>query len=295
MQNVHVRSSHKLDGVFTCKHSTSSGESSSFQGVSVSDPFAVGIPFSARFVSNVEVQSLRDNAEVRSKVAEKITSVDADLDSVKVIVKSNTVRVENLSKITTTDYLISRVVYCGAHKDFKDRFFFIHRSKHNKSLFAEIFWLSNPEKVRALTLLIAKAFRISYTGWNSDMMQNRINDNESLSSEDSSDDDPSRRRARSVPLGVLTKQSSPWNTKRIRSQSLCGKSKRFTRSPAVYKVLSKNEQTGSTHNVSVTVDMNMEFREQAEACSHPDILTTDLPPGEVNNFNLDLVKEYIDY
>ena len=223
--------------------------------------------------------------------------MDAKPDSVKVIVKSNTVRVKNLTRNTTTDYLISRVVYCGAHKDFKDRLFFIHRSntKHDKSLFAEIFWLSSPDKVRALTLLIAKAFRISYVGWNSDMMQNRVDDNESLSSEDSSDDDPSRRRARSVPLGVLAKRSSPWNIKRICSRSLCGESKRFTRSPAVYKVLSKNEQTGSTHNVSVTVDMNMEFREQAEACSQPDILTTDIPTQEVNNFNFDLVKEYVDY
>ena len=128
------------------------------------DPFARGIPFSAQFVSTVDVDSLRDNEEIRKKVKERILKLDFNVDDVLLIVKSNTLRVKKLATNDVVDYLISRVVYCAAHKDCKDTFFFIHRSKHDKSLYAEIFRLSSPEKVKALTLSIAKAFQISKQG-----------------------------------------------------------------------------------------------------------------------------------
>lgn len=262
--------------------------------LAISDPFARGIQFNAKFVNSVEVKSLRDNEEVRKRVAEKIRTSDPSLNTNAVfVVKSNTLRVKNLTQNSTVDYLISRIVYCGAHTEFKDRFFFIHRSKHDRTLFAEIYWLSSAEKVKALTLTIAKAFQISYRGWIADMMMNREDE---IPSDSSNSDNNIKLRVRSVPPGVLTKRSiTPGRSSDIcRRHSFGDECEPPTGSPAVYKVQAKNELTGSTHDVTLTVDMNIEFRELAESRSSPDILSTDLPSHELSHFDLNLVQEYMD-
>lgn len=260
----------------------------------VSDPFARGIQFNAKFVNSVEVKSQRDNEEVRKRVAEEIRTSDPSLNVNAVfIVKSNTLRIKNLTQNTIVDYLISQIVYCGAHMEFKDRFFFIHRSKHDRTLFAEIYRLSSAEKVKALTVTIAKAFQISYRGWIADMMKSQEDE---VPSDDLNSDNNIGLRVRSVPPGVLTKPSiAPGRSSHVcRRHSFGDECEPPTGSPAVYKAQAKNEQTGSTHDVTLTVDMNIEFRELAESRSNPDILSTDLPPHELSHFDLNSVKQYMD-
>ena len=276
----------------------------------LNDPFARGIQFNAKFVGHTEVKSQRYNETFRKKLVEIIQTAKGSPQEVVFVVKSNTLRIKYLTQNSTVDYLISRVMYCGAHTDFKDRFFFIHRSKRDRSLIAQIYWLSSSDKVKALTLTIAKAFQISYMGWISDMSRNR-DDKTLIKSEETSghgnrDNEtpsetletsgPTKGRARSVPPGVLTKSRDPVRRARIvRRHSYGDESEPPTHIPAVYKAQAKNRQTGSIHDVSLTVDMNIDFRELAEACSTPDILSTDLSPQEVNQFNLSSIREYIDY
>ena len=245
-------------------------------------------------MNSVKVKSLRVNEEVRKRVADEIRTSDPSLNVNAVfVVKSNTLRVKNLTQNITVDYLICRIVYCGAHTEFKDRFFFIHRSKHDRTLFAEIYWLSSAEKVKALTLTIAKAFQISYRGWIADMMRNRKDE---ITDDSSNSDNNIGLRVRSVPPGVLTKPNiTPERCSHIRRRHSFGdECEPPTGNPAVYKVQAMNEQTGSAHDVTLTVDMNLEFRELAESRSNPDILSTDLPSHELSHFDLNYLKEYID-
>ena len=60
----------------------------------------------------------------------------------------------------------------------------------------------------------------------------------------------------------------------------------------MYKVQTVNSSTGSVHSVSLTVDMDREFRELAQSHSTPSYLPIDLPATEVNQFDLRSIKKY---
>ena len=259
------------------------------QDPAVNNPFAKGIQFRAKFVSSVKVRSQRDDKKVREMVTEAILANEPSLDVV-FIIKLNTLRIKLIKENTNVDYLMSRVVYCGAHADFKDTFFFIHRSKHDRSLFAEIYKLSDSDKVKLLTLAITKAFQISYEGW-SEHVKKREQEIPTENSIDAEDEDTRKMRARSIPQGVLDRHSTdPWPPKckdGMKHRSSFGdKSQLPTGNPAVYKVQAVDPRTDSIHHVSLTADMDREFRELAESRSNPSFLSTDLPSTEIIQFDL---------
>ena len=254
------------------------------------DPFTKGVQFNATFISSVEVKSQRDNEEVREKVTKAIVA-NKPSASVVFIVKPNTLCIRNMIDHTREDYLITQIVYCGAHIEFKDKFFFIHRSKHDKSLFARVYQLSDSDTVKLLTLTIAKAFKLSYEGWFLHVEKEAPNESPNATSARLS-------RAKSVPTGVLDRfNSSPWpsnsKAKKIRRFSFGDKLEIPSGNPAVYKVHTSNSRTGSVHSVSLTVDMDREFRELAQSRSTPSYLPMDLPATELNQFNLHaLIKKH---
>lgn len=260
-------------------------------GAAYIDPYANGIRFDATFVSTVEVNSQRDNQEVREKVTKAIVAANNPSSKVVITVRLNTVCITNITDNSHVNYLITQIVYCGAHVHFKDKFFFIHSSKHNKSLFAQVYQLSDSDTVKLLTLTIARAFKISYEGWFS-----YVEKEVPKESPHYSHTAPARlNRANSVPAGIIDRFStSPWppapKNRKNRPISLGGKPEILSGCPAVYKVQTVNSRT--VHSVSLTIDMDREFRELAQSRSSPSYLPIDLPTTEVDQFNLCSVKKH---
>ena len=255
------------------------------------DPYAKGIQFNATFISSVEVNSQRDNQEVREKVTKAIVA-NKPSSEVVITVKLNTVCIRNNIDNSCVDYLITQIFYCGAHVDFKDKFFFIHRSKHDQLLFARVYQLLDSDTVKLLTLTIARAFRISYEGWF--LYVEKEAPKESPHAYATS---ARLSRTKSVPAGIIDRFStSPWPSKskdrKSRRLSFGDKPEILSGYPAVYKVQTVNSSTGSVHSVSLTVDMDREFRELAQSRSTPSYLPIDLPATEVNQFNVFSIKKY---
>ena len=254
------------------------------------DPYAKGIRFNATFISLVEVNSQRDNQEVREKVTKAIVA-NKPSSEVVITVKLNTVCIRNNTDNLCVDYLITQIFYCGAHVDFKDKFFFIHRSKYDELLFAQVYQLLDSDTVKLLTLTIARAFRISYEGWF--LYVEKEAPKESPHAYATS---ARLSRAKSVPAGIIDRFcTSPWpSTSKDRKGRLSfgDKPEILGGCPAVYKVQTDNSNTGSVHSVSLTVDMDREFRELAQSRSTPSYLPIDLPATEVNQFDLRSIKKY---
>ena len=255
------------------------------------DPFSKGIQFNATFISSVEVNSQRDNQEVREKVIKAIAS-NKPSSKVVIIVKLNTVCIRNIENNSYVDYLITQIVYCGAHVHFKDTFFFIHQSKHDKSLSARVYQLSDSHTVKLLTLTIARAFKISYDGWFSHVEKEVPKESPQAYATSAR-----LSRANSVPAGIIDRFStSPWPSKskdrRSRRLSFGSKPKIVSGCPAVYKVQTVNLRTNIVHSVTLTVDMDREFRELAQSRSTPSCLPIDLPAAEVEQFNLCSIKKH---
>ena len=132
------------------------------------DPFVQGIHFNAHFVASIEVKSQQDCPEVQQQVKEGyefMQKTKKSLRKVIITVKSNLVRVKDVGSKISDDYPIYLVAYCGAHGELDNVFFFIHKTSIDRTLFAEIFKMSDASKVKALTLTTAKAFNIAYKGW----------------------------------------------------------------------------------------------------------------------------------
>lgn len=242
----------------------------------------------------MEVKSQRDNEEVREKVTKAIVA-NKPSSEVVIIVRLNTICIRNVIDSEYMDYLITQIVYCGAHMDFKDKFFFIHRSKHDKSLFARVYQLSDSDTVKLLTLSIAKAFKLSYEGWF--LHVEKEGPKESPHAHAMHTTSAGLSRAISVPAAVIDRFStSPWPTiskdKKNRRLSFGDKPETLGGNPAVYKVQTVNSKTGSFHNVSLTVDMDREFRELAQSRSTPSYLPIDLSTTEVNQFDLCSIKKH---
>lgn len=255
------------------------------------DPYIKGIQFNATFISSVEVNSQRDNHEVREKVTKAIAA-NKPSSKVVIVVKLNTVSIRNTADNSYMDYLITQIVYCGAHAHFKDTFFFIHQSKHDKSLFARVYRLSGSDTVKLLTLTIARAFKLSFDGWFA-----YVEKEVPLESPHAHDAFARLSRAKSVPAGIIDRfSSSPWPSKsrdrESRRLSFGSMPEILDGCPAVYKVQTVNSKTNSVHSVSLTLDMDREFRELAQSRSAPSCLPTDLPATEVDQFNLCSIKKH---
>ena len=236
----------------------------------------------------MEVKSERDNEEVREKVTKSIVA-NKPSSEVVIIVRLNTICIRNVIDNECVDYLITQIVYCGAHVDLKDKFFFIHRSKHNKSLFARVYQLSDSNAVKLLTLSIAKVFKLFYEGWFSHVEKESPEGSPHIHATHATSVGLSR--AISVPPAVIDRFStSPWPSKskdkKGRRLSFGDKPEILGGNPAVCKVQTVNSRTHSVHNVSLTVDMDREFRELAQSRSTPYYLPIDLSTTEIDQFDL---------
>ena len=184
-------------------------------------------------------------------------------------------------------------------------------------MFAEIFKMSDPSKVKALTLTTAKAFNIAYKGWMSTKSKKeRVSNKGSESplvqrkasgslqkiapgiaasaSVGGSFTPPAPRRE--DPITKEVKEATKKRRGSIDDDLIkfdIGGGPKAT-NPAVMRVQAQNEKTGSTHNVSLTDDFDQEFQELAESRSRPDLLSTDLSYDQTDNFNMDSIKAYID-
>ena len=276
------------------------------------DPFVQGIHFNAHFVASVEVKSRRDCPEVQQKVkdaCEFMQKTKKPLRKVVITVKSNMVRVKDIGSKITDDYPIYLVAYCGAHAELEDVFFFIHKTNIDRTLFAEVFKMSDPSKVKAATLTTAKAFNIAYKGWmstknkrervsnkgsESPMVQRKASGNLqkmapglAAASVGGSFTPPAPRREDPVAKAAARpRRGSFGDDPQTKGGAVVN--------PAVIRVQAQNEVTGSTHNVTLTDDFDAEFQELAESRSRPDLLTTDLPTDQTDSFDLDSIKAYID-
>ena len=283
------------------------------------DPFLQGIHFNAHFIASVEVKSKKDSPEVQKKVKDAFDFMQKTKKAqrkVVITVKSNMVSVKDIGSKLTDEYPIYLVAYCGAHEELEDIFFFIHKTNIDRAMFAEIFKMSDPSKVKALTLTTAKAFNIAYKGWMSTKSKKeRVSNKGSESplvkrkasgslqkmapgiaaaSVGGSFTPPAPRREDPITKEVkeATKKRRGSIDDDLIKFDIGGGSK--ATNPAVMRVQAQNEKTGSTHDVSLTDDFDQEFQELAESRSRPDLLSTDLSYDQTDNFNMDSIKAYID-
>ena len=284
------------------------------------DPFLQGIHFNAHFIASVEVKSKKDSPEVQKKVKDAFEFTQKTKKAqrkVVITVKSNMVSVKDIGSKLTDEYPIYLVAYCGAHEELEDIFFFIHKTNIDRAMFAEIFKMSDPSKVKALTLTTAKAFNIAYKGWMSTKSKKeRVSNKGSESplvqrkasgslqkmapgiaasaSVGGSFTPPAPRRE--DPITKEVKEATKKRRGSIDDDLIkfdIGGGPKAT-NPAVMRVQAQNEKTGSTHDVSLTDDFDQEFQELAESRSRPDLLSTDLSYDQTDNFNMDSIKAYID-
>ena len=272
------------------------------------DPFTRGISFIAHFVASVEVATQHDCPAVQDKVtaafddAQKATKHGGKpLRKVSIVVKSNNIRVTDVSNKVCDDYPIFRIAYGGGHTDMADVFFFIHKTKIDKALRAEIFKFENAAKVKAVTLTVAKAFNIAYKAWltkkrNLEREQNRGSESPVVQ----------RKLMMSKLAPGIVKTAGPYTppvprkddtvvTRPRRGSVGDSPENGSMKNPAITRVIAQNETTGSTHNVTLTSDFDKEFQELAESrVNRPDVLRTSLAIDETDSFTFDSIKAHID-
>ena len=280
------------------------------------DPFIQGIHFNAHFVASIEVKSKQDCPEVQQKVKtafEFMQKTKKPLRKVVITVKSNMVCVKDVGSKITDEYPIYLVAYCGAHEELEDIFFFIHKTNIDRAMFAEIFKMSDASKVKALTLTTAKAFNIAYKGWMStkskkERISNKGSESPLVQRKASGSLQKMAPGLAAASVGGSFTPPAPRREDPITKEVKEAAKKRRGSfdddlikfeigakiNPAVVRVQSQNERTGSTHDVSLTDDFDQEFQELAESRSRPDLLSTDLSLDQTDNFNLDSIKAYID-
>ena len=138
------------------------------------DPFIQGIVFPAIFIGTIEVEDRVGTDKTHNTVNKKLDEVqktkkDKDLKKVAIIVKAVSLSVRDIqskskskSEVTYPIYVVS---YCGNARDADTIFFFIHKSKVDQKIRAEIFKCSTQDKVVAITRTVSKAFSIAYKAW----------------------------------------------------------------------------------------------------------------------------------
>lgn len=277
------------------------------------DPFVRGINFHAHFVASCSVKGKHDNPQCQEVVKtawEETKRNRKPLRKVVFTVRANSLRVKDASSKAIEDYPIYLVSYCGASAAVDVLFFFIHKSKVDKTLSVEIFKLSNASKVTAATLTVAKAFNIAFKAW---MAEKRRKERENTSYRGSESPlIPRKQLGAANETKHLTKMApgvakttgtytppvvrkSPQDDTKLRQRSgSFGDSPDFSAAnPAIVRVRAKNEVTGSTHDVTITEEFDKEFQELAASQSQPDILSTNLAENP-ESFDLDKVQQHFD-
>lgn len=287
------------------------------------DPFAQGIDFHAHYMASTEVSSRQDSPEVREKVKQLCTASKKSPKSMRKVlltVKSTCLRVKDINTKITDDYPIFLIAYCGGHHAFDDVFFFIHKTKLDRQLRAEVFKFSNENKVKAVTLTVAKAFNIAYKAWMNEKRKREKSDTtvpvkgsespmlqrKQLGSSVATSREPSNLTKIAIGVANGTGSSTPPAPRKPSEDQTKSSPRRGSlgnelqdedesiKNPAIVKVISKNERTGSTHNVTLTNDFDKEFQQLAESRTRPDVLQTSLAVDETDHFSMEEIKAYID-
>lgn len=277
------------------------------------DPFVRGINFHAHFVSSCPVKGKHDNPQCQEIVKtawEEVQKSGKPLRKVVITVKANSLRVKDVSSKETSDYPIYLVSYCGASTEVDFLFFFIQKSKVDKTLHVEIFKFSNASKVTAATLTVAKAFNIAFKAWMAEKKRKERENSNYRGSE--SPLLPRKQLGAAKEANNLTKMApavaktagpyTPPATRRPpheaikprqRSGSFGDSPDSAAQNPAIMRVRAENEVTGSTHDVTITDEFDKEFRQLAEGHPQPDILNTNL--GEKpDSFDLLQIQQHTD-
>ena len=251
---------------------------------------------------SIEVQEALKTAWIEGHRTKSMKKVD-------IVVKANSIRVKNARTKMVDDYPIFLVSYCGASSEIDTMFFFIRKAvpKVDKVLRAEIYELANASKVTAITLSVAKAFNIAFKAW---MTEKRKKEKEQKAEQNRvGSESPRLQRRQIAPKAKepsqlaklapgIAKMSGPYTPpvpRRVedpdvrpkRSGSFGDTPDGPVQNPAVRRLRTKNEVTGSTHDVTITGDFDDEFEQLAETSSRPDLLDTNLP-GNLNPDEFDI-------
>lgn len=274
------------------------------------DPFAQGISFHAHFVGSCEVEAKHDNPRVQEKIKtlwEEVHKSGKHLPKIVLTVKATALRVSK--QVHVDDYPIYLVSYCGASQDFNQLFYFIRKSRIDRTLHAEVFKLSSPEKVTALTLTVAKAFNIAFKAW---ITEKRKREREQAQAQSPQLQRFGGDKATVSPLaklasGVAGKTSGPYTPQAVRKADPATQEspKRSgslgdipgaaaAKNPALTRVQAHNEATGSTHNVTLTDEFDREFQQLAVSRATPEVLDTSPLPHPPDAFSLEHIKEHVD-
>lgn len=276
------------------------------------DPFQQGISFHANYIGSVETTSKHDSPEVQQLVADAWkNSQKSRSRKVIITVKSSGLRVKDVRTSIKDDYPIYLVSYCGASSTIDTVFFFIHKTKLDKVLWVEFFKFSNPEKVTAVTLTVAKAFNIAYKGW---MAEKRRKDKQTSQETESpiplrhqirADDGGRGSFLKKIAPGVAGSEgpyTPPAGRKTVQDDNQPVKRsgsfgdiphESTTKNPAVVRVQAQNDVTGSTHMLTLTDDFDSEFQQISQSTVQPSLLTTSLSE-QLDQFNLQEVMKFTD-
>lgn len=280
------------------------------------DPFIKGISFKVQYFASAEVQDNHNTPAVQETVMEVCENARRSSKSLRkavLTVKAQSLVVTDTATKITDTYPIFLVAYCGGHGEVDDCFYFIHKTKLDKVMKVEVFRCSSAAKVKAITLTVAKAFNISYKAWMIKKKKaaaekpNGVVGNESpalprrvLQSQGKSN------MARMAPGVVTGGTYTPPSPRKPPSGNVeittggRGRSGSFGDKPepksmaAVVRATTHNEQTGSTHNVTLTDEFDLEFQQLAESRSEPEVLRTSFVEDETDAFNLDSIRAHID-
>ena len=279
------------------------------------DPFQQGINFHAHYFGSVETTSKHDSPEVQQMVADAWRKSDKSrFRKVVLTVKSTGLSVKDARTSMKDDYPIYLVSYCGASHTIDELFFFIHKTKLEKKLVIEFFKLADSSKVTAITVTVAKAFNIAYKAWMTDKRQRAKE-----SGKGSESPLPVRRQIpaaaedggkglflKKMAPGVAGIDGGPFTPPAVRrtaqeESNLAKRSGSFgdisdesaLKNPAVMRVQTHNEVTGSTHALTLTDDFDREFEKISLMAEQPDLLATNLE-GQPDQFDWQEVAQFAD-
>ncbi len=273
------------------------------------DPFVKGITFKLQYYASAEVSDQHSTPKVQQtikEVCEKTKKTNKSLRKVILTVKAHCLTVMDAATGTCESFPIFRVAYCGGHGEIMDSFYFIHKTPIDKSLIVEVFKCSSMEKVKAITLTVAKAFNISFKAWTMEKKKKqRKNGNESPALQRKALAQPGKGVLGKMAPGVVSggvytpptprKPVEEGTAMRSRSGSFGDKPPLppTGKNPVVIRAMAHNEITGSTHNVTLTDDFDKEFQELAESRSQPDLLRTSFVE-DTDHFNLESIMDHVD-
>ena len=281
------------------------------------DPFLKGITFKAQYYASAEVEDNHNSPAVQEIVWEvceesKRESGSRSMRKVVLTVKAQCLTVTDTATKVMDTYPIFLVAYCGGHGEVRDCFFFIHKTKLEKKMKVEVFRCSSPGKVKAITLTVAKAFNISYKAWIMKKKKNELA--AAAAAQKNGSESPSLQRKAIQPQGKsnLAKMAPGVVTGGIYTPPAArkppsGKTEESRRprrgsfgddpelkNPAVVRAIAHNEKTGSSHNVTLTDDFDLEFQQLAESRTQPEVLRTSFIAEETDAFSFDTIKAHID-